>query len=65
MNYRYHCDKCNKDLQIDIPMNKYSQLKDKQTCPECKLKVNRVIEWTGIAKGSGDGWVGARGTNVI
>jgi len=65
MNYRYFCDNCEKDFQIDIPMDKYDLLKDKQTCPECKSKVRRIIEWVGIAQGKGEGWCGARGSTVI
>lgn len=65
MFYRFHCDKCKKDLQVNIPMNLYDSEKDKQLCPECNSKLNRVIEWTGIAKGTGDGWYGSKGTNVI
>lgn len=33
-------------------------LKDKQKCPYCHKKLERVLEWSGVATGSGDGWFG-------
>lgn len=58
MNYVFNCPVCNKDWDIDIPMNKYDEQKNKQFCPWCKSKITRRIEWTGTATGSGQGWFG-------
>ena len=63
--YDYHCDKCNKDIELEISINDYDQVKDKQTCPDCNSKLNRVLSWHGFAIGQGDGWYGKAGSNVI
>jgi len=44
--------------ELDIPIDKYMDLKEKQKCPHCHKKLERIIEWTGVATGSGDGWYG-------
>ena len=49
MTYEFRCDKCNKTIEVDIPMDKYKDFKDKQFCPDCNSKLERVIEWNGIA----------------
>jgi hypothetical protein len=47
-------------------MSEYSNVKDSQKCPKCGNKVSRVIEWNGIAEGSGEGWFGkSDGKKVI
>ena len=43
----------------------YDKEKNNQKCPECNEKLDRVIEWQGIAEGGGDGWYGKKGSNVI
>ena len=64
MKYAFQCPTCNKTFDIDIPMAEYDNLKDKQLCPVClaldsnQVLLKRVIEWNGIASGSGDGWFG-------
>ena len=64
MKYAFQCPTCNKTFDIDIPMTEYDSLKDKQLCPVCyalnsnQVLLKRVIEWDGIASGSGDGWFG-------
>jgi len=67
MLYRFFCEYCNNnDIEIDIPMNDYDKLKDKQVCPECNGKIKRFIEWNGIAEGNGPGWYGkSDGSKVI
>lgn len=35
--------------ELDIPIEKYMDLKDKQRCPFCHKKLERVLEWTGTA----------------
>lgn len=45
-------------------MSDYDSQKNKQICPVCyavdsnQVLLKRVIEWTGIASGSGSGWFG-------
>ena len=56
MFYKFRCQKCNKLHQVDIKMADYDKEKDNQVCPECNGKMERVIEWQGIATGSGPGW---------
>ena len=45
MIYNFGCQKCKKEFEIDIPMKDYSKEKNNQVCPECKSKMDRVIEW--------------------
>lgn len=58
MIYRFYCKACDMEHELDIPIAKYMDLKDKQRCLFCKKKLERVIEWSGVATGSGDGWYG-------
>ena len=39
--------------------------KNNQVCPACNGKLERVIEWQGIATGSGSGWCGNSYGNTI
>ena len=64
MYYRFKCENCGKVQEVEIAIKDYDKEKDKQKC-SCGGKLKRVIEWTGIAEGAGDGWYGARGGNVI
>ncbi len=65
MFYNFKCKSCGKTFEVEIPIKAYDTEKDNQTCPDCNGKMERVIEWQGIASGSGEGWFGARGGNVI
>lgn len=64
MLYKFLCPTCNKTFDIDIAMAEYASLKDKQLCPVClaldsnQVLLKRVIEWDGIATGTGEGWFG-------
>ena len=58
MFYKFRCQKCNKLHQVDIKMTDYDKEKNNQVCPDCKCKMDRVIEWQGIATGNGAGWCG-------
>lgn len=58
MTYKFGCSVCNTEFDLDIPIEKYTDLKDKQKCPYCKNKLKRIIEWSGVATGSGSGWFG-------
>ena len=58
MIYKFYCKTCDMEHELDIPIDKYMDLKEKQKCPYCKKKLERVLEWTGVATGSGDGWHG-------
>ena len=50
----FNCEKCGKSAEIEIKISDYDTEKDKQFC-ECGGKMNRVIEWQGWAKASGEG----------
>ena len=45
-------------------MSEYDKRKNSNLCPVCyavdsnQVIMQRVIEWTGIASGSGEGWFG-------
>ena len=58
MLYSFKCQKCHKQHDIDIKMADYDKEKDNQVCPDCKGRMDRVIEWEGIATGNGAGWCG-------
>lgn len=58
MTYKFGCSACNMEFDLDIPIEKYSDLKDRQKCPSCRKKLKRIIEWSGVATGSGSGWFG-------
>lgn len=64
MLYTFSCPACKYATEIDIPIAEYDSQKDKQICPVCyavdsnQVLLKRVIEWTGIASGSGSGWFG-------
>lgn len=58
MFYKFRCQKCNKLYQVDIKMADYDKEKDNQVCSDCNGKLERVIEWQGIASGKGEGWCG-------
>ena len=65
MNYNFKCENCGKKIDVEICIKDYDRLKNNQICPDCKGKLKRVIEWGGIATGSGDGWVGKSTGNAI
>ena len=64
MFYKFKCENCGKAQEVEIAIKDYDKEKDKQEC-SCGGKLKRVIEWNGIAEGSGAGWFGARGGNII
>ena len=65
MKYNFKCGNCKKIFEKEIPIADYDKEKNNQTCPICNCKLLRVIEWQGIAEGSGDGWFGKTTGNVI
>ena len=65
MQYKFQCTKCRKTFYSEIAISDYSELKDKQKCPKCDSPSKRVIEWEGIATGSGSGWCGKSDGNAI
>ena len=65
MRYLFRCVSCKCEEEKEIPIKEYDKEKTKQTCSNCGAKMERVIEWEGIAQGGGEGWHGARGGNVI
>lgn len=64
MYYKFKCTACGKEEERNILISDYDREKEKQVC-SCGEKMERVIEWEGIAEGSGQGWCGARGGNII
>lgn len=52
-------------------MSEYDSQKNRQICTVCyavdsnQVIMQRVIEWNGIASGSGEGWFGRNGSTVI
>ena len=53
MLYNFYCKKCNKNHEIDIKMADYDKEKNNQKCPDCNEKLERVIEWEGVASNIG------------
>lgn len=65
MFYNFKCKECGKAQEVEIAIKDYDKEKDKQKC-SCGGKLERVIEWEGIAEGSGAGWFGkSDGSNAI
>ena len=65
MFYLFNCSKCHKNESRDIPMDKYDKEKNNQIC-SCGAKMQRVIEWSGIAESSNsNGWCGKSTGNAI
>ena len=64
MEYKFKCEKCQKEEMRNIKLSEYDVLKNKQFC-KCGEKMQRVIEWQGTATGSGEGWYGKNGSNTI
>lgn len=66
MIYRFICTECKCEEEKNIPVSDYDTEKEKQVCSNCGAKMQRVIEWGGIATGSGEGWFGkSDGSNAI
>jgi putative FmdB family regulatory protein len=66
MIYKFFCKRCNKNFDVEIAIAEYDKEKNNQKCIECGSKLTRVLEWTGIATGSGGGWFGkSDGSNAI
>ena len=66
MLYRFQCTECKCEEEKEIAVKEYDTEKEKQTCSNCGAKMQRVIEWHGIATGSGAGWFGkSDGSNAI
>jgi hypothetical protein len=65
MKYKFRCAKCHKSEEREILMKDYDREKENQKCT-CGGKMDRVIEWEGIATGEGQGWFGkSDGSNAI
>ena len=67
MIYLFKCTNkdCGAEEEKNIPIADYDREKENQACLNCGAKMDRVIEWTGIAEGGGEGWFGARGGKII
>ena len=64
MFYKFKCESCGKVPEVEIAIKDYDKEKDKQEC-SCGGKLKRVIEWSGIAQGNGQGWCGKSSGNTI
>lgn len=64
MKYNFKCEACGAEEEKEIALADYDKEKENQKCT-CGGKMKRVIEWEGIATGSGAGWCGKSGGNAI
>ena len=64
MFYKFKCKKCGAVEERSILIYNYDKEKDNQKC-SCGAKMERVIEWEGIASGEGQGWCGKSTGNAI
>lgn len=65
MKYNFKCESCGAEEEKEIALADYDKEKENQKCT-CGGKMKRVIEWSGIATGSGAGWFGkSDGSNAI
>ena len=58
MKYNFFCKSCGPEEEKEIAIKDYDKEKEKQVCSSCGGKMQRLLEWTGIATGSGEGWYG-------
>lgn len=67
MLYKFLCTNktCKCEEEKNIPVADYNTEKEKQFCSNCGAKMKRIIEWTGIASGNGEGWCGKSTGNAI
>lgn len=65
MKYNFKCSQCGEEQEKEISMKDYDKLKNSQTCSKCGGVLKRIIEWTGIAEGKGQGWCGKSNGNII
>ena len=67
MKYNFVCKNCGAEEEKEIAIKDYDQEKTKQTCSNCGAKMQRLLEWKGIATSSNNnGWFGkSDGSNAI
>ena len=67
MYYRFSCTECKCEEEKNIPVKDYDTEKEKQVCSACGGKMQRLLEWKGIATSSNNnGWFGkSDGSNAI
>ena len=65
MKYLFRCVDCGEEQEKEICIKDYDRLKNNQKCKNCGGVLKRIIEWTGIASGSGEGWCGKSTGNAI
>ena len=66
MLYRFKCTECKCEEEKEIAIKDYDEEKEKQVCSSCGAKMQRLLEWSGIATGNGEGWFGkSDGSNAI
>lgn len=65
MKYNFKCIVCGTEEEKEIAIADYDTEKENQKCI-CGGKMQRVIEWEGIATAEGQGWFGkSDGSNAI
>lgn len=68
MIYKFTCTNknCQNEEEKEIAIKEYDKEKTKQVCSACGSKMDRVLEWSGIADSSNmNGWFGKAGGSVI
>lgn len=69
MKYRFFCTNknCGAEEEKEIAIKDYDEQKEKQVCSSCGGKMQRLLEWKGIATSSNNnGWFGkSDGSNAI
>ena len=60
MFYKFICTNknCGAEEEKEIAIKDYDEEKEKQVCSSCGGKMQRLLEWSGIATGNGEGWYG-------
>ena len=67
MKYNFKCKSCGAEEEKEIAIKDYDEEKEKQVCSNCGAKMQRLLEWCGIATSSNNnGWFGkSDGSNAI
>ena len=59
MFYKFFCKSCGVEEEKEIAIKDYDEQKEKQICSSCGGKMQRLLEWKGIATSSNNnGWFG-------
>ena len=60
MIYKFICTNknCGAEEEKEFAIKDYDKENEKQVCSSCGGKMQRILEWSGIATGNGEGWYG-------